>query len=157
MPSGSRCTPTGLMVGVRTFVVVNRQPNAQNLLNRDGGQQPMTHQQPPEFQWRNALETCRSSALPSVPHMLASVVKSFFKSSSSLRELFSRDGSLGERSAGGADMGGTVAPHMCVPEIPQVRVTAQAWNDASKYGPYCELFFLLISVSQIRQRRHVSF
>ena len=31
-------------------------------------------------------------------------------------------------------MGGTVAPHMCVPEIPLVRVTAQAWNDASKYG-----------------------
>ena len=31
-------------------------------------------------------------------------------------------------------MGGTEAPHMCVPEIPQVRVTAQAWNDASEYG-----------------------
>ena len=45
-----------------------------------------------------------------------------------------------------------MAPHMCVPEIPQVRVTAQTWNDANKYGPYCELFFLLISMSQIGQR-----
>ena len=31
-----------------------------------------------------------------------------------------------------------------VPEILQMRTAAQAWNIASKYGPYCELFFFLI-------------
>ena len=33
---------------------------------------------------------------------------------------------------------------MCVPEILQLRVAAQAWNNTSKYGPYCELFCFLM-------------
>ena len=34
---------------------------------------------------------------------------------------------------------------MCVSENLQMRVAAQAWNDASKYGSYCELFFFLMA------------
>ena len=34
---------------------------------------------------------------------------------------------------------------MCVPEILQMRAPAQAWKDASEYGPYYELFFLLMA------------
>ena len=34
-------------------------------------------------------------------------------------------------------------PHMCVPEILQMHVTAQAWNDV-KDGPCCELFLFLM-------------
>ena len=30
--------------------------------------------------------------------------------------------------------------YVCVLEILQLHVAAQAWNNASKYGPYCELF-----------------
>ena len=33
---------------------------------------------------------------------------------------------------------------MCVPEILQMHVTAQKWNDASKFGTYCELFCFLM-------------
>ena len=33
-------------------------------------------------------------------------------------------------------------PNVTVPEILQMRVTAQAWDDAIKYGPYCELFII---------------
>ena len=44
----------------------------------------------------------------------------------------------------GARVGGplweALWPYMSVPEILQVRAAAQAWNDASKYGPYWELF-----------------
>lgn len=29
-----------------------------------------------------------------------------------------------------------------VPELLQMRVTARAWNDGDKYGPYCGLLFL---------------
>ena len=32
-------------------------------------------------------------------------------------------------------------PFSNVPEIAQMRATAQAFHDATKYGPYCELFF----------------
>ena len=35
-------------------------------------------------------------------------------------------------------------PHMSVREILQMRTAAQAWNDASVYGSYCELFFCLM-------------
>ena len=35
-------------------------------------------------------------------------------------------------------------PPLCVPEVLQMRVTAQAWTDAGKYEPYCELFFFLM-------------
>ena len=37
-----------------------------------------------------------------------------------------------------------MARHMCVFEILQMRVTAQAWNDASTYGTECQLFFILM-------------
>ena len=42
-----------------------RQPSTKRPepLARDDGQQPITHQQPPEFQWRNALE----DVVPSTP------------------------------------------------------------------------------------------
>ena len=32
-------------------------------------------------------------------------------------------------------------PYLSVPETSQTRVTTQAFNHESKYGPYCELFF----------------
>ena len=33
---------------------------------------------------------------------------------------------------------------MCVLEILQTRVTSQKWNKAGKYGPDCEVFFILM-------------
>ena len=33
---------------------------------------------------------------------------------------------------------------MCVPENLHMRVTAEEFNDTQKYGPYGELFFLLM-------------
>ena len=30
-------------------------------------------------------------------------------------------------------------PYMSVPETLQMRVTAKNWNDAGRFGPYCEL------------------
>ena len=46
-----------------------RQPSTKSPepLERDGGQQPITHRKPPEFPCRNALEMS-FSALPSVPN-----------------------------------------------------------------------------------------
>ena len=39
-----------------------------------------------------------------------------------------------------------VWPYMCIPEILQLRATAQEVNDATKYGPYCELFFFFMTL-----------
>ena len=39
-------------------------------------------------------------------------------------------------------------PYMCVPQILQMRVASHNWNNASKYGPYCELFFYLMKHEQ---------
>ena len=50
-----------------------------------------------------------------------------------------QDGSF-RKGAGGAPVGGIVALQVRSRNS-AVRVTAQAWNDASNYGPYCELFF----------------
>ena len=33
---------------------------------------------------------------------------------------------------------------MSVPEILQMRAAAQAWNNVSRYGPYCEVFLFLM-------------
>ena len=46
-------------------------------------------------------------------------------------------------SAGGTLSGSTLA-YMCVPEILQMRVTAQNVNNAGLHEPYCELFFFLL-------------
>ena len=35
-------------------------------------------------------------------------------------------------------------PYLNVPEILQMRGTARKFNDTTKYGPYCELFFVLV-------------
>ena len=39
---------------------------------------------------------------------------------------------------------GALWPDMCVPEILQMRVTAQNVNNAGLHEPYCELFFFLL-------------
>ena len=51
---------------------------------------------------------------------------------------FLKDGSFGTRA------GGALLKAPWALEILQMRVTAQAWKDVSKYGPYCELFFFLM-------------
>ena len=33
---------------------------------------------------------------------------------------------------------------MCVPEVLHMRATAREFNDATKYSPFCELFFFLV-------------
>ena len=38
-----------------------------------------------------------------------------------------------------------VWPFMCDPEILQRRVTARKWNDAGRFGPYCEFFFFMVT------------
>ena len=48
---------------------------------------------------------------------------------------------LVEATAGGESLG--LWHYMCVLEIRQMRVTAEAWNDASRSGPICEIFFFL--------------
>ena len=35
-------------------------------------------------------------------------------------------------------------PHLCVPDILQMHVAAKNWNDAGRFGPFCELFFFLM-------------
>ena len=40
-----------------------------------------------------------------------------------------------------AALGSTLAFDMCVPEILEMWVAAQIWNEASRYGPCCELLF----------------
>ena len=35
-------------------------------------------------------------------------------------------------------------PYMCGSEILQMRGASQNWNNACKYGPFCELFFFLV-------------
>ena len=52
-------------------------------------------------------------------------------------------------------MGGTVAPHVRSRNS-AVRVTAQAWNDASNCGPDCELLFFLMKREPDLTERHVS-
>ena len=47
-------------------------------------------------------------------------------------------------------------PCLNVPEILQIRVTAQAFNDATKYGPHCELFYFLMKHEQKLTEPHVS-
>ena len=43
-------------------------------------------------------------------------------------------------------------PFMRVPEIVQMRMTAQNWNNVGKYGAHCELFFFLMKQLASRWR-----
>ena len=91
------------------------------------------------FSWMGGC--CRCTCKPSARN-LSRIHDLFVKFSSSLCEFLSQDGSLGH-GVGGAAVGGAVALHVRS-RIIQMRVTAQARNDASRYGPDCELFFLLM-------------
>ena len=84
---------------------------------------------------------CRCTCKPSAGN-LSRIHDPFVKFSGSLCEFLSQDGSLGHGVGGGA-MGGAVALHVRSRNLTDARDRTSV-DDASRYGPDCELVFLLM-------------